>query len=145
MKKLITIILILALVPVIALADERDPIVGSWYMYVDISITPELAGAFNNSDMLLLILKMNDGGTISSITFALNGSEDNYDYSPAGKWEKDGDSYSLSIVGIGKTKAVIQDGDLIFDAKGLTGYNIGMKLHKLKEFDPYSDYIFNFN
>ena len=86
MKKLITIILILAmLVPAAALADYT--IAGSWYMYYDKSTAPEISESmFDGNDKAICVYCFEDNGTINFLEF--DGKD--YKYTSkiqiAGKW-----------------------------------------------------------
>lgn len=140
MKKLLIAILILAMMPVIALAEDPDPIVGGYYLYFNADETPELAAFYSDNSLIVgVYLFQSDGVIMLSGTEVRKTGENESNYSFAGNWSKTDDQYSYSIIGIGEGNCYIENGDLyIFLESGMNG----MKLHKLIPFNPYKDYIF---
>ena len=109
MKRLITIILILALIiPAAAIADDRDPIVRAWYMYYNKFDAPEMESAFKGMDQQSGIYFFYEDGVIYISSIAISGKEGTPGYVSCGKWEKVNDKYIVSIVGIGQGDAIIE-------------------------------------
>jgi hypothetical protein len=141
MKKILSLILILALIiPVFATAAERDPIIGCWYLYFDKESVPEMAGAFDNSDLVLTMFICGSDGIIHFCAFREKDGTGETEYSVGGKWEISGSKYQVSIIGIGSGESYIEDDYLYINVSDSPKYY--MRLRKLYLFDPYSDYIF---
>ena len=102
MKKLITAILILALLlPAAALADNRDPIVGTWYVCFDIKGSP-MESSFPDFVTTVMLFTFSESNDISYIE--LDYTDTSVTPSTrivAGKWEKTGNEYKTSIIGAG--------------------------------------------
>ena len=141
MKKLIAIILIIALaMPAIAATADIDPIVGSWYMYVDATIYPELSDIFMNQDYYFILFNFLEDGTILAneiVTKDKTGTPTSY---AAGKWEKSGNKYKYSIIGLGQSEIIIENDNLLMRGNDETA--LYMRLFPLVKFNPYNDYIF---
>ena len=138
MKKLLAMILILALLlPAAALSGNSDPIVGAWYMFYSKNETPEMAATFGACEIMTAVYDFWENGTITlSETDVLDGASTPA-YMAAGKWEKDGDTYQYSILGVGSGKCLIEGDSLLL---GLNDNVVYMKLHRMIPFDPYNDY-----
>lgn len=140
MKRLLTIVLILAiLLPAAALAE--DPIVGVWYMHIDLNKYPEMKTTFGQYDSLTDLYFFNADGTITVIEGIITDGACTPVFSSAGKWEKSLFDYNVNIIGIGDTtmsisgneaKLMVQNGNI----------KIYMKFRRLIDFDPYNDYSF---
>ena len=139
MKKLITVILILAmLLPAAALAEDPDPIVGSWYIMLDIKGSI-LEQAFPEDALRFIsIMTFTEDGKI------LYGEQDYYGSGkidapqPAiyGKWEKNGSKYGISILAKGTDQAFIEDG-LLYVAAFNEGIYFGYR--KMEALDLYDE------
>lgn len=140
MKKLIALILIMAvLVPAAALADnERDPIVGSYYILFDSVLHSEFKESFGNNDLIVCVYSFMDDGRIIITENDIAGSDCTPINGVTGKWEKSGFKYTFSIVGFGTGEAYLKDNDIYLQMP--KGYY--MKLHALIPFDPYGDYVY---
>ena len=140
MKKLITIILILALLlPASALAD-RDKIVGSWYVLNDYTEYPELASTSNGCDIIIMIYTFFEDGTIMCTENDIVGKTGNVQSSPTGKWEKTGDTYKYSMIGFGEGIIKFEEENSILLSFLDQGY---FRMHKMICLNPYKDYVFN--
>lgn len=140
MKKLLTIILIIALaLPAAALADS-DPIVGSWYMYMDVKTFPELKNLYMDSDYFIMIFNFMENGTILAHEIVITDNVSTPNTYPAGKWEKDENGYKYSIIGVGQNRILLENGYLYLKS-GDNEYNIYMKFSPLEKFNPYVDFI----
>ena len=139
MKKLITIIMILAfLLPAAAMAEE-DPIVGAWYLYFDSNVSPEFKQNFGNDFIVSVYLFMKDGTILMTETDILDGSSQPM-FGSAGKWSKETKDYKYSIVGLGEGKLFLEDERMNLQLNGTTSY---MQFRKMYPFNPYQDYIYN--
>ena len=112
MKKLITLLLILAmLLPAAALAD-RDPIVGTWYVYSGIAEKVEL-----RKDIYLEInlFHFAEDGYIFSSTYDISeeGITTAKDYQKIGMWTNDNGRYYVNI-GLKGPQELTCDGDSLF-------------------------------
>lgn len=141
MKKLLCFLLIVSLfVPSAVIADDPDPIVGCWYLYYDKSITPEMESAFPGYDKLICIYIFSDSGVINLTGASIVGSVGTPEYTPGGKWVKDGDHYKISLIGFAENAASYCENDcILLSIEGTNG--ICMKLKKLYNFNPYQDYV----
>jgi len=136
MKKLITIILIMALaLPALALA-EPDPIVGAWYMLIDYSRYPfpEMQG----KNYMIYVLIFEESGIISGISGeSAQGDGLTASGSTLGAWVKNGDSYTVSMIGIGNNKAEFHGDRLHVQMLD----NIWYSLQRMDFSDYYTDVI----
>lgn len=142
MKKLITIILILAmLLPAAALAEDRDPIVGSWYMLYDKSLYPEMAANFSNTDLIIMIFSFQEDGTVIVTENDITNGVSKASGAVAGKWEKGDPLYKYSILGMGQGDAYVDEGCIYLNigTEDQRGY---FRMRKMEPMNPYADYIF---
>ena len=139
MKKLIALFLILAmLVPAAGMAEDRDPIIGAWYFFIDMDITPELATNFQGSDKVFAIYEKTKEGIVLGLGLSELNGQGTPEHTGVGKWSKDGDKYKYSIIGIGENEAYVIDNALYLKiADGLK-----MKIRRMEYFNPYTDYIY---
>ena len=138
MKRLITIILILALaVPAAALADDRDPIVRAWYMYYNKLDAPEMESAFKGIDQQSGIYFFYEDGIIYISSIAISKKDGTPGYLSCGKWEKVNGKYNVSIMGIGQGEALIEGDNLLVNIQD----NYYFILHKLIPINPFTDYV----
>lgn len=140
MKKLIAVILILViLLPAAVLAEERDPIVGIWYLCVDVTLYPELSGAYNGKDLLFDIYNFMPDGPVMAAGLEQTGQKGETSFQPTGRWEKEEDHYLLKVLNYGNTIIYVK-GDLLYlkltTADGSDSYLI---MHRAIPMDPYSD------
>ena len=137
MKRLITIILILALtLPAAAVAEEQDQIVGTWYMYCNVPGSP-MESSYPDLDSSLILFTFEKSGNVFYIELDYKGTiVTPNDRVIAGKWEKDGSNYKVSIIAGGVSDAFIKDGMLhaaVFNSE------LYMVLRKLEPFDFYNE------
>ena len=140
MKKLLCFLLIVSLfVPSAVMADAPDPIVGCWYLYYDKAATPEMESAFPGFDKVICVYVFSDNGIINVTGASISGSSGTPEYSPAGKWVKDGDTYRISLIGYSENALSYCENDSIL--LNINDSNFYMKLKKLYNFNPYQDYV----
>jgi len=140
MKKLITIILVLALLlPAAALADQ-DPIVGYWYLYLDGKAYPELMKNIGDYDSIVDLYYFAEDGTVMTLENVLKNGSATPTYTSQGKWEKSLFAYSFSIIGLGDGKISIKDDSLELTLPNNNG--LKMRLRKIVQFNPYKDYFY---
>ena len=140
MKKFLIFVLILAMVPMIALAEEQDPIVGSWYLYYDLSALPEMASLFPGyTSMFSIYTFQSDGVIMLTENDVRSASDSDLLYNPTGKWSKTDDQYSYSMIGVGEGNCHIENDDLLISLQS----GVDMRFHRLLPFNPYKDYVFN--
>lgn len=138
MKKLITVILILALlIPAAAFAD-RDPIIGYWYLYMDLKLYPEMKSAYKgNYDDLISMYKFEESGVINALENDTFNGQGTPVFAGNGKWSKTSTGYEYSLVGIGQGTLTIEGDDMWLSIQNGTMY---MKLRRIVPFNPYGDY-----
>ena len=113
MKKLITIILTLVLLLPAAALAEKDPIIGGWYITLDYRDIAGTAGAENRAYMIY-IMYFEDTGTITGISAESSTSGEFVSQgSVIGNWSRQGDDYTVNVVGLGETHPTIENGRLI--------------------------------
>ena len=140
MKKLITVILIMALLlPAAALAAE--PIVGVWNMHIDLKEYPELKSTYGDFDSLSDLYFFNEDGSISSLEGYVTGGACTPTFTGVGRWSKNGSKYNVSIMGVGETTATVSGAELHLKVPNVS-YDIAMKLRRLVTFNPYADYVY---
>ena len=139
MKRLITVILILAmLLPASALAADPDPIVGSWYMFFDVQKNPEMETLFQEFDRCYIIYTFSDAGIVYCLENDVKDNTGTPSYATAGKWEKTGTTYSVSLIGYGTGNAYIKENELFSELYGIEDFYF--RLRKLIAFDMYNDF-----
>ena len=139
MKKLITFTLILALLlPATVLAEERDPIVGNWYILFDGNIYPEIKSAVGNMDSDLSVYYFNADGSIMLLDNPITDGSSDPTFAACGKWEIINDAYKYSIIGLGTGNILLSGDELLVE---LSEYGIYMVMRKIIPFNPYEDYV----
>ena len=109
MKRLLALFLVFVFVlPVCAFADQ-DPIIGCWYMFVDVNETSKELIEQGYVFSLLLFYFAKDGDIYyQEIDFKDSTSEADT-LNKLGKWERKGSGYSLSIYGVGVNDSFIDN------------------------------------
>lgn len=136
MKKLLAVVLVLVLAfPVLSLADQ-DPIIGCWYMLVDIKDTSiELIESGYVFSVLLFHFTQNGEIYFQEIDFKDSTSDAN-DPIKLGKWERKGSGYSLSIIGVGVNDSFIENNQMYACVLGDGLYHL---LRKMTFFNLYTE------
>ena len=147
MKKYVALVLILMMIlPSAQAAEERDPIVGCWYMLYDFHDTPELVSAFgSDAEKVMTICDFSENGAIMMLDLTTKDNIGTPTYNGGGKWSNDGSTYTYSIIGLGSGDAYIDDYFLclyIEDASKQLGRNVYLRLRRMESFNPYTDYIY---
>ena len=105
MKKLLSVVLLLCLLIPAACAEEQDPITGAWYIMLDYSEYPATAETAGK-DYMLYIMIFEPSGRISAVSGESLQTTGLYAYgSTVGTWEKNGDAYTVSLIGVGINSA----------------------------------------
>lgn len=136
MKRLLCIILVFILLPVLAIAENPDPIIGSWYMMINIKGSPLEATAPDYTRTIIILTLEESGNVIlSEIDFKGEKLETNTPM-VCGEWKKNGSEYSISIISTGTVRAFINKELLHIDL-----YNSGIYfgLRKMEPLDLYTD------
>ena len=140
MKKVFALLLALALLfAVSSLADNTDPIVGSWYMLFDSTLSPEMAPNFQNYDYIICVYSFMSDGTILLTENDIKDNVGTFNTAVCGKWEKKGSNYEYNIIGFGSGKAKVES-DLIY--LQISENNIYIEFKKMVPFDFYSGYSY---
>jgi len=138
MKKLLAIILLIAvLLPAAALADP-DPIVGSWYLCYDKLEAPEMAYTFEGYDKVIVIYNYTEEGYISVLEGDINGMSCSPVFYTAGKWEKTDTGYKCSIIGSGEINLILEGDYLFSQIPDSVGY---MTMRRIIPLNPYKDVV----
>ena len=137
MKKLITIILILAmLLPAVVLADDLDPIVGCWYMYADKNIIPEFMSFYADADSELSVYYFLENGSVMLLDNIVTNGTGTPTFTPLGKWEKSGQDYKFSLLQLGEGTLRVSGDEMYLPAQGS---NMFMIMRRIICFNPYKD------
>ena len=143
MKKLITIILILALLLPAAAGSigNNDRIVGYWYMFLDGTYYPEVAVNYGGYDYALSAYFFSPNGTISLLENDIKDGAATPTFTSCGKWEKSGfNKYSAQILGLGDCSIDIEDNGNMYLT--LSATKMKVHLHMIIYANPYTDYSF---
>ena len=142
MKKLITLILALALLlpSAASLADDPDPIVGCWYMYYDKKFAPELSFAMGDTDKEVSVYLFSEDGLIYLLDGVVAGNQCTPTWTSAGKWGKKESGYTFSIIGMSSGELLLEDDSIWVEAASNHVAKAYMRFRKLFPFDPYNDY-----
>lgn len=142
MKKLITTILIIALIlPAAALAVDRDKIIGYWYMNADNDYHPEFVSNIGDYDSVLDAYYFTKSGRILLLECAIKDDSATPTFASSGTWEaveNKPDNYTCQLFGMGSCTIVIKDGIMELT----NGQRITMKLRPMIIFDPYVDFTY---
>ena len=136
MKKLIALLLLLALVPAAVIADATDPIVGSWYAYFDGDVNPELLPLFDGVEKDVTFYTFLSSGTIIGSETKITGTNGTAQVQIVGKWSVSGGEYNVSIIGYGEGRAYLSDDGLLIPV----GNGLMARIRKLVPINPYQDY-----
>lgn len=115
MKRLIAIILILVLiVPATAIGEEKDPIIGPWYIMFEYKDSPYEDEMLAGKNYMIYILIFEESGTISGMSGeSMKGIGFYGSGSTVGTWLKAGDTYAATITGIGTSNPTIENDRLL--------------------------------
>ena len=140
MKKLITIILIVALIlPAAALAVDRDRIIGYWYMNVDNDYYPEFMANYGDYDSALSAYYFTKSGRVMLLESDIKDDSGTSSLMSVGTWEKvqnKMDTFSCQIIGIGDGTIIINDDESM---ELTNSQKITFRLWRMRIFNPYSD------
>ena len=139
MKKLIAVIMILALLAPAAVLADRDPIVGSWYFLYDKALYPEFASTFGDADVSMSVYWFTESGAIMSTDLAASGTSGESSFLTAGRWSRADNGYNYSIVAIGEGTILLEDDSILLSLPNMENYYMVMR--RMVPFNPYRDYI----
>ena len=141
MKKLIAVILILAmLLPVAALAEEKDPIVGFWYALYDTIAYPEMKSWINGADYSAFIFFFSETGEVFYFGCQYTGLTATPFSSQIGKWKRENGKYLFDKIGYGSGfEGYILEDFLIAQIGNGNDY---FKLIRMDVFNPYTDLVY---
>lgn len=141
MKKLFAFILVLAfLFPSFAFAEDTDPLVGYWYIFVDLQVYPEMTTTFGDYDNMLSVYYFDPTGIIYLLENDVKDGAATPSFTGSGRWKKADSGYNVSIIGIGETTLNFYGPSAYLR---IPGSSISMKLRNLTRFNPYKDYSNN--
>ena len=110
MKKLAALFLILVmLVSAASLAEDRDPIIGAWYVFYDMDVTPEMKANFPGNNKIFSIYDFTEDGTIMLLELDEQNGTGTPTFAATGKWSKEGNKYNYSIIGMGESDMYIKN------------------------------------
>lgn len=139
MKKILILFSVLLFIPLLSFAESPDPIVGCWYLYYDSLKTPEMYSAFPDKDNALSVYYFNSDGSIYVLNADVSDNKCTPSYGFSGKWQNINGLYVVSMIGSGKTTALVNDDELLLKILDVDDYYVRYK--KLLYFDPYMDYV----
>lgn len=112
MKRLLCLFLTLVFFPFVSLADDPDPIVGCWYMFIDANDTSAEIIDQGLTYSAILVMFTLDGNILANEVDFLSTSGNTTNPTRIGKWEKDGNTYTSSIISVGINELFL-DGDIL--------------------------------
>jgi hypothetical protein len=140
MKKIITIILILALIiPTVSMAVSRDRIIGYWYMNVDNDYYPEFMANYGDFDSAFSAYYFTKSGRVMLLENDVKDDSGTPSFLSVGTWEKvknKMDTFSCQIIGIGEGTIVIKDNESM---ELTNSQKTTFRLWRMRIFNPYSD------
>ena len=135
MKKFLAVFLILSLLPVAVIA-EQDPIIGNWYMLLEVKGSI-FESSIPDCTQMFLLLTFEENGNIIWSEQDYNGESVNaIQPNVFGQWKKEGSEYSVSIVSVGTEKAFFED-NILYVAAFSPDLYFGFR--KLVPLDLYND------
>ena len=142
MKRVFLLIMVCALlaVAVPSLADDHDPIVGSWYINGVIE-DGYMASQFGDMIRFVCLLTFEDDGTITYYEADYNSSSITSNAaqpSPMGQWARSGDDYTVSFFGVGENPAYIR-GNVLYMIMLVP--NVYYVLHRMTPMNWYLEMI----
>ena len=139
MKKLFAFLLAMCLLlPAAGFAESRDHLVGCWVFLVDGEKYPEFMQNFGDYDSMMAIYYFLSDGTVMLLENDMKNKTAQPVFASVGKWEKAGDDYRCSIIGLGDCGIRFWAESIMLSPDQTPG--ISMKLRYIRPFDPYSDY-----
>lgn len=139
MRKLFAFLLaVCLLLPACAPAEDRDPIIGCWAFLVDGEKYPEFMQNFGDYDSMMAIYYFLSDGTVMLLENDMKDKAAQPVFASVGVWEKTGDVYSCSIIGLGSCSLSFWAESLMIAPEQNPG--VSMKLRLIRPFNPYSDY-----
>ena len=143
MKKLITLILILALaLPAVAMADDVDPIVGGWYLFYDNTKYPEMSSNFGNYDYVFSVYFFSQDGTVYLLESDIKDGTSTPVFMSAGSWKKTEGlrRYAYKLIGFGEGIIQLKEsGEMYLSAQDQSVY---LHMRWVSPFNPYQDFVF---
>ena len=135
MKKLLSVLLLLSLILSSAVAEAPDPIVGTWYAYMEIKGSV-FESSFPDADRLFAIVTFDEAGKLFYAEIAYKGDTGEAN-KPAvmGEWNRNGSEYTVSFLLTGTDRAFIEN-DRLYLAIFTPGVYFGF--NRMIPFDVYS-------
>ena len=140
MKKLVAVVLLLAMIAPAAALSERDPVVGSYYTIQDYSLYPEMASTGGGVDMIIMVLTFYEDGTIMMTENDITGKDGKQVFSALGKWTKTNTSYNVSLIGWGEGDLIIEENSVLIPVQEM-GH---LRMHKMEPMNPYKDLVISY-
>lgn len=139
MKKLITIILVLAVIlPAAAVADQ-DPILGAWYIMLDYSQypAPETAG----KNYMFYIMIFEESGIITGVSGeSAQGTGLTVSGGTIGSWVNNGSNYTINMIGIGSNAGEFSGDRLLVQMTA----NVWYSMQRMNMGDWYKDMVIRY-
>ena len=137
MKKLLCMLIVLVLIlPSFSFADDPDPIIGSWYLFMDIKGSI-FESSLPNVSKLYCVITFEESGKLLYCEFSYNGEKGEAN-TPAvmGEWKNNGSDYTVSFLFTGTETAYIKN-DMLYLAILSPGVHFGF--NRMHPIDFYSD------
>lgn len=138
MKRFFCLLFVLIIFPFTVLSETIDPIVGCWYMFIDVNDTSQelIDSGYKYSAILLLFTE--DNLILFNETDFTASSGESRTPQKMGKWEKDNDKYIVSIISVGINEAYLKDQILFACLFNKDQYCV---LRKMEQFNVYTDFL----
>ena len=138
-KRLFSFLLVALLIvmPIVPAISETDPIVGCWYIDLEINEGPNVPDFAGYVRAIFILVFEPDGSIIRvEVDFRENNRIDQVRSSVIGEWSRSGSDYTTKTVGIGEYSAYIKDSKL-YSVTLFAGVCIAA--HKMTSMDWYGD------
>lgn len=141
MKRFFLLILVLLLLPVISFSEEPDPIVGSYYILLNLTGTPFESSA-DGIVTSVFVVTFDDSGRVYYL------EQDFYDDKSTskdprmiGEWKKEDSKYIVSILYVG-TKEAYFENDILYVALFVKDQYYALR--KMTPIDLYEEVFFDY-
>ena len=141
MKRFLSLFLVLIFCISFSSAEEKDPIIGAWYIMLDYEQGPSSPES-SDKNYMIYVLFFDEDGTVNALSGEELKSTGFYcQGSPVGKWSNDKGSYTVSIMGFGTDNPTIENDRLLFKVIDSVYYS----MHRLDMCDWYTDIVYRYN
>lgn len=140
MKRFFCLLAVLVLLPFAVIAEEADPIIGTWYIMLDYTEYPQTAET-NGKNYMLYILVFEESGTISGVSAESTNTTGLYGSASAvGTWSNDNGKYTVNLIGVGSNSAEFDNDRLLVQMTP----NVWYSMQRMNKGNWYTDLIIRY-